>query len=93
MRKRSRLPPNTASSAGSSVIAASIVAATVIALASPSADTNGIPMRNRLSSATITVEPATTTDRPAVATAIGIDSAGSCPVNMPSRCRVTISSA
>ena len=75
MRRRSSFPPNTASSAGSRVTAASMVAATVIALARPSADTNGIPIRNRLSSATITVEPATSTERPAVPTAVWIDSA------------------
>ena len=64
-----------------------------MALARPSADTNGIPIRNRLSSATITVEPATRTERPAVPTAVWIDSRGSWPVIIPSRCRVTISSA
>ena len=93
IRKRSSLPPKTASSAGRSVTAARRVAATVIALARPSADTNGIPMSMRLSSATMTVEPATRTERPAVDTAIGIESPGGWPVNMPSRCRVTISSA
>ena len=81
------------SSAGSSVIDASIVTATVLAAPMPSPDTNARPINNMPSNDTTTVMPANTTARPAVSIAVNVASSKLCPACRFSRYRVTMNSA
>ena len=71
---RSMLSPEKPRRAGSNVMEASTVAATVRLAVTPSPLMNPIPMRNIPKSEITTVAPANTTERPAVSIAMPIDS-------------------
>ncbi len=81
------------SSAGSRVIDATIVTATVVAAPMPRPDTNCNPMSSMPSSDTTTVRPANTTARPAVSIALTVASWNDCPARRFSRYRVTMNRA
>jgi hypothetical protein len=66
--------PAKPSSAGSRVIDATTVTATVTDAVMPSPPMNPMPMNNMLSSEMTTVAPANVTERPAVSMAIEMDS-------------------
>jgi hypothetical protein len=85
--------PTIASSAGSSVTAASTATTTAIPAISPMFVTSGMLATASDTSAIVTVLPAKTTAPPEVATALAIDSRNSNPSCMPRKCRVTMNSA
>ena len=73
------LSPAKPRSAGSSVIDATTVTATVSEAVMPRPPTNPMPMSSMPSSEITTVTPANTTERPAVSMAIATDSRPSWP--------------
>ncbi len=94
-RTRSELirGPRIASTAGSSVKAASTATTTAIAAIRPIVVTSGIPATANETSAIVTVQPAKNTAPPEVAAARAIDSSISRPSSNPRMCRVTMNSA
>ena len=85
--------PSMARSAGSNEIAATIMTATPMAMATAKPLTNARPTLMRPRRATITVMPANTTARPEVSMASTMESSTDMPSWSASRKRVTMKSA